>query len=94
MRLNQLLAGFAAVVFIAAVPYARAHDIDLVAGQAHFARIAKTESAAAIRKAVLGEDASASARRALHFTLLAGAEPEADLRTLAGNRAPLPSDFG
>ena len=77
-----------------AAQYARAAGIDLAVGRAHFARIAAEETAVAFRKAQLNEDASSSARRALHFTLLAGVEPEADLRTLAGNRAPLPGDFG
>ena len=74
--------------------YARAHDIDLAAGRSHFTRLAKNESAAAIRKAVLGEDAGATARRAAHFAALAGEDVDPDIRTLSRGEAPRASDFG
>ncbi len=77
-----------------AADFARANGIDLHADRAKFAGLAQQETAFAFRRCACGEDASASARRALHFTLLAGATPEPDLRTLAGNSPPRPGDFG
>ena len=77
-----------------AADFARENAINLDAERAKFAGLAKTESALAFRQLTLGQDASSSARRALHFSLLAGETPESDIRTLAGNMPPQPSDFG
>ena len=77
-----------------AADFAAAHKIDLNSERAKFAGIAKTEAAFAFRQLTLGQDASISARRALHFSLLAGETPEPDIRMLANDQPPRPSDFG
>ena len=77
-----------------AADFAAAHKIDLNSERAKFAGIAKTEAAFAFRQLTLGQDASISARRALHFSLLAGETPEPDIRMLANDQPPRLSDFG